>query len=170
MVWAMGVNLSKVAARKAARQAQAAAQAAAAERLKLNVEDLATFFTEQGRASAVDEWLLVQQAKLRAAADRRRLTHRRAAGMALRAIRERGESVKSIAALAGVTENVIRGLIKGAASADGGGLGAVSPDSGAVDGDAAAGGLVNGLAVQSPAGGAFDLPACERQLTYTYIP
>jgi hypothetical protein len=113
---AMGVTTSKVEARKAARRAQAAAQAAAAERARLNVEDLATFFTEQGRASAVDVWLAGQEAKLRLAADRRRASHRRAAGLALRAIRERGESVKSVAALAGVSENLVRGLIREAVS------------------------------------------------------
>ena len=118
---AMGITTSKVAARKAARRAQAAAQAAAAQRLKLNVEDLATFFAEQGRAEAVDEWLLAQQGKLRRAADARRLAHRRTAGAALRQIRDRGESVKSIATLAGVSESLVRALMREAGRADGDG-------------------------------------------------
>ncbi|MBV9088317.1 MAG: hypothetical protein JO044_00190 [Mycobacteriaceae bacterium] len=115
----MGSATSKVEARKAARQAQAAAQAAAALRAKLNVEDLATFFAAQSRADAVEEWLVQQQGKLHAEADGRRAAQRRTAGAALRSIRDRGETTRSVAALAGISETVVRALIKEAATPSG---------------------------------------------------
>ena len=116
-VWRMGGSTRKVDARKAARRAQASALAAAAERARLNVEDLATFFAARSRADDVDEWFLHQEARLRAEAEHRRCAHRRAAGAALRAIRERGETTKSVAVLAGVSETVVRGFIKEAGAA-----------------------------------------------------
>jgi hypothetical protein len=102
----MGGSTRKVDARKAARRAQASALAAAAERARLNVEDLATFFAARSRADDVDEWFLHQEARLRAEAEHRRCAHR-----------QRGETTKSVAVLAGVSETVVRGFIKEAGAA-----------------------------------------------------
>ncbi|OBB87557.1 hypothetical protein [Mycolicibacterium peregrinum] len=100
------------AARKAAREAAAAAQEEQARRQKANVEDLARFFTAKQRVDDVDDWLAERVEELKARATQRRDEERTACGVALKAMQDRGESVREIARMAGVGEKMVRELIK----------------------------------------------------------
>jgi hypothetical protein len=102
------------AARRAARAAAVAAQEELARRTRANMEDLAVFFSARERADAVDEWLAERVAALQAQAARRRDEHRRQCGIALRSMRDRGESMGDIARMAGVGEKAVRELIRAA--------------------------------------------------------
>ncbi len=100
------------AARKAAREAAAAAQEEQARRQKANVEDLARFFTAKQRVDDVDDWLTERVEELKVRAGQRRDEERAACGGALKAMQDRGESVREIARMAGVGEKMVRELIK----------------------------------------------------------
>jgi hypothetical protein len=104
------------AARRAARVAAVAAQEELARRTRANMEDLAVFFSARERADAVDEWLAERVAALQAQAAQRRDGHRLQCGIALRSMRDRGQSVREIAAMAGVGEKAVRDLIRAAAA------------------------------------------------------
>src|ERR1700758_2496761 len=132
----MGHSATTKAARKAARVAAVAAQEELARRTRANVEDLAAFFSAQQRAEAVDDWLKEKVAALAELAAQRRDEQRRQCGSALRAMRDRGESLREIARMAGVGEKTARELIR-------------SADEGAAAGEGRA---VNGSAVP-PLGG-----------------
>lgn len=139
----MGTTTSAKAARKAAREAITQANAELARRTKLNVDDLTTFLAAMGRAETVDEWVAEKMAALKAQGAKRRDEQRRQAGAALRAMRDRGEQVRDIAALAKIGEKQVRELIRlaealpaaegeaqdAAASQDAGADGAASPAS-----------------------------------------
>ena len=112
------VSKSKTAVR-AAREAVRAAQKDVLERAARNSEDLAVFFSSQERLAAVDDWLEAKIAGLREQADVKRAEHRRAAGLALTALRERGETVRDVAGLTGVGEKALRELIRLAEASDG---------------------------------------------------
>jgi hypothetical protein len=99
-------------ARRAAREAAAAAQEELARRTRANVEDLATFFSARERADAVDEWLAERQQLLREQAAQRRGEQRVQCGRPLRAMRDRGETVREIARMAGVAQKTVREMIK----------------------------------------------------------
>ena len=101
-------------ARQAARKAAAAAAEELAARNRANVEDLATFFNAHERADGVDEWLAERQAALQEQARQRRSGFVRDGGLALRAMRVRGESVREIAAMTGLTEKGVRDAIRAA--------------------------------------------------------
>lgn len=101
-------------ARQAARKAAAAAAAELAARNRANVEDLATFFNAHERADGVDEWLAERQAALQEQARQRRSGFVRDGGLALRAMRDRGESLREIAAMTGLTEKKVRDAIRDA--------------------------------------------------------
>jgi hypothetical protein len=102
------------AARRAARAAAVAAQEELARRTRANMEDLAVFFSSRERADSVDEWLAERVAALQAQAAQRRDGHRRQCGIAFRSMRDRGQSVREIAAMAGVGEKAVRDLIRAA--------------------------------------------------------
>ena len=102
------------AARRAARAAAVAAQEELARRTRANMEDLAVFFSARERADSVDEWLAERVAALRAQAAQRRDGHRRQCGIALRSMRDRGESLRDVARMAGVGEKAVRELIRAA--------------------------------------------------------
>lgn len=89
-----------------------AAQEDLARRTRANVEDLATFFSARERADAVDEWLAGRQQLLREQAAQRRGEQRVQCGRSLRAMRDRGETVREIARMAGVAEKTVREMIK----------------------------------------------------------
>lgn len=105
------ISKSKTAV-KAARAAVQAAQREVLERAARNADDLAVFFSSQERLDGVDEWLETKVAALREQAEDKRVEHRRAAGAALKALRERGESVREIAQMAATSEKAIRELIR----------------------------------------------------------
>ncbi|BBZ12047.1 hypothetical protein [Mycobacterium branderi] len=108
----MGNSATTKAARRAAREAAVAAQEELARRIRANVEDLATFFSAHERAEAVEEWLGERTAALREQAAQRRAQQRRQCGAALASMRDRGESLREIAKMAGIPEKSVRELIK----------------------------------------------------------
>jgi hypothetical protein len=77
--------------------AAAASQDELLRRTRANVEDLAAFFTARERAEAVDDWLAERQQVLLEQA----------------ALRDRGQSLREIARMAGVAEKTARELISG---------------------------------------------------------
>ncbi|MGO9034805.1 MAG: hypothetical protein ACLP4W_30640 [Mycobacterium sp.] len=99
-------------------------------RTRANVEDLAAFFSAREREDAVEAWLTERVNGVLAQAARRRSKARVSAGGALRAMRDRGESLREIARMAGVAEKTARELIREADAA---------PDAAAMP-EAAAGG------------------------------
>lgn len=116
-MWVMTNKAITKEARRAAREAAAAAQEELARRPRANVEDLATFFSARERADAVDEWWAGRQQVLREQAAQRRTAQRVQCGRALRAMRDRGESLREIARMAGVAEKAVREFIREAQAA-----------------------------------------------------
>jgi hypothetical protein len=110
----MASGATTKAARRAARAAAVAAQEELARRTRANMEDLAVFFSARERADSVEEWLAERVGALQSQAAQRRDGHRRQCGIALRSMRDRGESVRDIARMAGVEEKVVRDLIRAA--------------------------------------------------------
>ena len=108
----MGNKAVSKEARRAAREAATAAQQEVIQRTKANVEDLAAFFDARERAEAVDEWLAERQQALAEQAARRRAAQRLQCGTALRAMRDRGETLREIARMAGISEKAVRELIR----------------------------------------------------------
>jgi hypothetical protein len=100
------------AARRAAREVAVAAQAELARRTRANMEDLAVFFSARERAESVDGWLAERVAVLQSQAGQRRDAHRRQCGIALRSMRDRGQSVREIAGMAGIGEKEVRELLR----------------------------------------------------------
>jgi len=108
----MGNKAVSKEARRAAREAATAAQQEVIQRTKANVEDLAAFFDARERAEAVDEWLAERQQALAEQAARRRAAQRLQCGTALRAMRDRGETLREIARMAGISEKAVRELVR----------------------------------------------------------
>lgn len=96
---------------RAAREAVRASQREVLERAARNAEDLAVFFSSRERLDAVDEWLHTKTAGLKELAEGKRAEHRRTAGLAVIALRDRGETLRDIARLTGVNEKALRELI-----------------------------------------------------------
>jgi len=117
-VWSMGNKAVSKEARRAAREAATAAQDEVIRRTKANVEDLAAFFHARERADAVDGWLAEREQALREQAAQRRSGHRLQCGTALRAMRDRGETLREVAQMAGISEKAARELIREAESAE----------------------------------------------------
>lgn len=112
----MGNKTVSKQARRAAREAAAAAAEEVIRRTKANVEDLAAFFDARDRAEAVDVWLAERQQALTEQAAQRRAGQRLACGTALRSLRDRGEALREISRLAGISEKAVRELIREAES------------------------------------------------------
>ena len=111
-MWVMANKAITKEARRAARVAAAVAQEELARRTRANVEDLATFFSARERADAVDGWLAERQQVLLEQAAQRRAEQRVACGRALRAMRDRGETLREIARMAGAAEKTVREMIR----------------------------------------------------------
>jgi hypothetical protein len=110
----MASSATTKAARRAAREAVVAAQADLARRNRANMDDLAVYLSARQRADAVDDWFKERVAALKVQADERRAGQLRECGAALRAMKDRGESVRDIARMAGVGEKTVRELIRSA--------------------------------------------------------
>lgn len=112
----MATNTSKVEARRRAREAQARANEARAQKERANVEDAATFIVAAGRVGEVDAWENERLAQLRdqvrAEANRRRADHRAEAGTAITRMQARGETLSTIAELAGVGVSEVRAMLR----------------------------------------------------------
>jgi hypothetical protein len=113
----MASSATTKAARKAAREATIAAQEAVARRTRANMDDLTVFFSARQRADAVDDWLTERVEALKVQADERRSAQLRECGAALRAMKDRGETLREIAQMAGITEKSARELIRSAGQA-----------------------------------------------------
>ncbi len=120
-VWAMASSATTKAARRAAREVTIAAQQAVAARTRANMDDLTVFFSARQRVDAVDDWFAERVAALKVQADERRAGQLRECGVALRAMKERGESVRDIARMAGISEKTARVLIRCSAAEQAGG-------------------------------------------------
>jgi hypothetical protein len=115
-VWGMASSATTKAARRAAREAVVAAQADLARRNRANMDDLAVFLSARHRADAVDDWFKDRVAVLKVQADERRAGQLRECGVALRAMKERGESIRDIARMAGIGAKTVRELIRSASA------------------------------------------------------
>lgn len=133
-------------ARKEARARLLDVQQKEAERERLAVEDAAAVVRARTRREDVDGWEARQVAAVAVEADRKRIEHERTAIDAVQRMRGRGETVKTIALLCGVSESEVRKYVRAAAKAgpplaglEPGALGADDTDSvaAAVDGDTA---------------------------------
>jgi hypothetical protein len=109
------VSKSKSAVR-AAREAVKASQKEMLERAACNADDLAVFFSSRERLDEVDEWLETKTAGLKQQAERKRTEYRRAAGQAVIALRDRGQTLRDITGLTGVSMKALRELIRVAGS------------------------------------------------------
>ena len=162
---AMVTNTSRVEARRRVREAQARANEARAQRERANVEDAATLVVATGRVSEVDAWeserLAEVREQVRAEANKRRGDYRAEAGGAVARMQHRGETLATIAGLAGVgvgelramlryapkTENHTAGDVSGALGGDAGSAGDAAASATAVTGD-----VVSGAAAGVPLG------------------
>jgi hypothetical protein len=116
----MASSTTTKAARKAAREAVVTAQADLARRNRANMDDLAVFLSARQRADQVDDWLTERVAALKVQADQRRAGQLRECGVALRAMKDRGESVRDIARMAGISEKTARELIRSSTTGEAG--------------------------------------------------
>jgi hypothetical protein len=126
----MAANTSKVEARRRVREAQARANEERAQRERANVEDAATCMVAAGRVSEVDAWeterLAQVREQVRAEANRRRADHRTEAGAAIARMQDRGETLATIAELAGVGVGEIRAMLRYAPRTENHTAGAIS--------------------------------------------
>jgi hypothetical protein len=122
-VWRMPSSATTKAARKAARAVLVAAQEELARRTRADMDDLAVYLSARQRADAVDDWLQERASTLREQVDARRADQLRQCGVALRAVKDRGESIRDIARMAGISDKAVRELIRstGEAAQSGGG-------------------------------------------------
>jgi hypothetical protein len=144
---------SKHDVRRRVREAQAQANG---ERLKQesdNREDMVAFLVAQQKLAAVDEWEADRHELVRLEADQRREEQRLDGARALARMRDRGESVASIAQIGGCSEKLVRSYLKelrtsvpGSGADGGSGSQALGIDTGASGGDGseALGGLEPG--------------------------
>lgn len=95
-----------------------AAQEEPARHAWADVKDLATFFTARERADAIDEQLAKREQALREQAAQQRGAQRVVCARALRAMRDRGKSVREIARMASAAEKTLRKLIREADAAE----------------------------------------------------
>ena len=116
-MWFMKNKAISKQARRAARQAAWAAQEELARRTRANMQDLARFFSARERADGVDEWFATREQELREQAAQRRDEQRVQCGLALRSMRDRGQSLREVARMAGVAEKTARELIREAEAA-----------------------------------------------------
>ena len=95
-------------------QAQARTNEARLERERRNVDDAASFLVELGRLATVDEWEQGRIVEIRAEGERRRHEHRQAGAAAVSRMQARGETLTTIAELAGVKVSDVRATLKSA--------------------------------------------------------
>src|SRR6185312_13377203 len=125
-----GSNTSKVEARRRVREAQARANEARAQRERANVDDAATLVVAVGKVGEVDAWeterLAQARDQVRAEANRKRVYHRTEAAAAIARMQQRGETLATIAELAGANVGEIRALLRHAPKAENHTAGATS--------------------------------------------
>lgn len=105
-------------ARKEARARLVEAQQKEAERERQAIEDAAVIVRARTRRADVDSWETKQIAAVAVEADRKRVEHEKTAIDAVQRMRGRGETVKRIALLCGLTETEIRKYARQAARSE----------------------------------------------------
>lgn len=141
-------------ARKEARARLLEVQQKEAERERLAVEDAAAVVRARTRRSDVDGWEARQVAAVAVEADRKRIEHERTAIDAVQRMRGRGETVKTIALLCGVSETEVRKYVRAAAKAGPMPAAAIEPGALGVDGVAGDAAAVAAAAVDGAAASA----------------
>lgn len=115
-------NTSKVAARRRVREAQVRANEGRAQRERDNLEDAATIVVCLGKVGEIDIWEAERLANLRkqvrADADRKRAELRCAGRAAVVSMQHRGETLTTVAKLAGAGIAEIRVLLRSAPAID----------------------------------------------------
>lgn len=99
-------------ARRAARERLAQAQRERAEREGKSVDDAAEVIRARTRVGEVDAWEAERIAAVAVEADRKRAEHHAVAAAAVARMRSRGESIKTIALLADLSEGHVRKYLR----------------------------------------------------------
>ena len=112
----MAGNTSKVEARRRAREARARANEARAQRERANVDDAATFVVAVGKVAEVDAWeterLAQAREQVRRGGEPKRVDARAEAAAAIARMQQRGETLATIAELAGAGVGEIRAMLR----------------------------------------------------------
>ena len=103
---------SKHEVRRKVREAQAQANRERLKRESDNREDMVAFLVAEQKLAAVDEWESDRHEQVRLEADQRREEQRLEGARALARMRDRGESVASIAQIGGCSEKLVRIYLK----------------------------------------------------------
>jgi hypothetical protein len=157
---------SKHDVRRKVREAQAQANRERLKREPDNREDMVAFLVAEQKLAALDEWESDRHEQVRLEADQRREEQRLEGARALARMRDRGESVASIAQIGGCSEKLVRIYLKklrttapSAAPDSGEGSQALGFDNGtsAADGSHAGGGKGPGHAAGRTASASVDV-------------
>jgi hypothetical protein len=108
----MGDIQSKNQVRKLVRDAQSRANQERAQRERENVDDLATFLVARTRFAGVEQWQAERVTQIGLETDRRRDEHRAEGAVAVARLRQRGETIATIATLASVSEYEVCAYLK----------------------------------------------------------
>ena len=103
---------SKHDVRRKVRGAQAQANRERLERESDNREDMVAFLVAEQKLSAVGEWEAERHEQVRLEAEQRRAEQRLEGARALARMRDRGETVASIAQLGGCSVKLVRRYLK----------------------------------------------------------
>ena len=103
-------------ARRQARERLAKAQQERAEREGKSVDDAVEVMRARTRVGEIDEWAAERSAAVAVEADRKRAEHHKTAAAAVARMRARGDSVKTIALLADMSESQVRKYLRASAA------------------------------------------------------
>ncbi len=103
---------SKHDVRRKVRDAQAQANRERLQRESDNREDMVAFLVAEQKVAAVSQWEAERHKLVRLEADQRRAEQRVEGARALARMRDRGETVASIAALGGCSVKIVRRYLK----------------------------------------------------------
>lgn len=109
---AMDKTTSRKEARRRLMERQQSVAEAREARERANIGDLTEFTVRTAQVDEVDAWLADRIEKLKGEAERKRQTHRTAAGKALHAMRLRGETLASISTATGYSVSRLREYLK----------------------------------------------------------
>lgn len=103
---------SKHDVRRKVREAQAQVNRERLQRESDNREDMVAFLVAEQKLAAVDAWEAERHEQVRAEANQRRLEQRMDGARALGRVRDRGESIASIAQLGQCSEKTVRAYLR----------------------------------------------------------
>jgi hypothetical protein len=103
---------SKHDVRRKVREAQAQVNRERLQRESDNREDMVGFLVAEQKLTAVDTWEAERHEQVRAEANQRRLEQRMEGARALGRVRDRGESIASIAQLGQCSEKTVRTYLR----------------------------------------------------------